>query len=104
MLPLPPEGLRVWAGPFSDADLFDLRSQTSGEGIACEETWLLQAIERAGFRIAAIQRGSWRTSALMRLGKTTSLPRSAKGYLPPRRHIARVRQVTRAGRKAGLHR
>jgi SAM-dependent methyltransferase len=38
---------------------FDLKHPE--EGIACEETWFLQAIERAGFRIAAIQRGSWRT-------------------------------------------
>jgi len=30
------------------------------EGIACEETWFLQAIERAGFRVGPIQRGNWR--------------------------------------------
>ena len=31
------------------------------EGIACEETWFLQAIERAGFCVGAIERGNWRT-------------------------------------------
>lgn len=31
------------------------------EGIACEETWFFQAIERAGLRLGTIHRGNWRT-------------------------------------------
>jgi len=31
------------------------------EGIACEETWFLRAIERTGLRVGAIERGNWRT-------------------------------------------
>jgi ubiquinone/menaquinone biosynthesis C-methylase UbiE len=30
------------------------------EGIACEESWFLQTIERAGFCVDAIERGNWR--------------------------------------------
>jgi SAM-dependent methyltransferase len=30
------------------------------EGIACEEGWLLQAVDRAGLRITDIRRGNWR--------------------------------------------
>jgi hypothetical protein len=31
------------------------------EGIACEETWFVQGIERSGLRLADIRRGNWRT-------------------------------------------
>jgi len=30
------------------------------EGIACEETWFVEAVDRAGLRIADIRRGNWR--------------------------------------------
>ena len=36
-------------------------AQHPEEGIACEESWFLQEVDRAGLRLADIRRGNWRT-------------------------------------------
>ena len=56
---VPPEDLRLWVGPFADADVTFSRDDPT-EGLAYDEDYALVTLREAKLEIETVRYGTWR--------------------------------------------